>query len=105
MKDYKKILVNKIKQKSLNIGLIGIGYVGIKLVLAFSKNNNKIYCFDNDKEKIKLLKNKISPYSYISSSEIKKKIKYLNLENKISDINKCDVIIVCLPTPLKKGKT
>ncbi len=104
MKEYKKNLLNKIKKKSLNIGLIGIGYVGIKLVLAFSKNKNKVYCFDNDKEKIELLKNNTSPYSYIKSSEIKKKTKYLNLENKISNINKCDVIIVCLPTPLKKEK-
>jgi UDP-N-acetyl-D-glucosamine dehydrogenase len=104
MKEYKQNLLNKIKKKSLNIGLVGIGYVGIKLVLAFSKNQNKVYCFDNDKEKIELLKNNTSPYSYIKSSEIKKKNKYLNLENKVSNINKCDVIIVCLPTPLKKEK-
>ena len=104
MKDYKKNLITKIKKKSLNIGVVGVGYVGIKLVLAYSKNKNKVYCFDNDHEKLELLRNKKSPYSYINSLEIKKKFKHLDLENNLSNIKLCDVIIICLPTPLKNEK-
>ena len=83
MNNYQKILSNKIKRRSLNIGIIGIGYVGIKLVLAFSKGSNTIYCFDNDKNKINFLKKGKSPYSYINDKEIKKKTRFLNLENKL----------------------
>jgi UDP-N-acetyl-D-glucosamine dehydrogenase len=101
---YLKKLLNKVKKKFLNIGVIGVGYVGIKLILAFSKGNNLIYCFDNDIKKINILKKKKSPFSYINDLEIKKVYKHLNLKNKLNNISKCDAIIVCLPTPLKNGK-
>lgn len=101
---FKKELIKKIKNKSLNIGIIGIGYVGIKLVLAFSKGNNLIYCFDSDIKKIKLLRKKKSPFSYIENSEIKNACRHLNLDNNLKDISKCDVVLICLPTPLKNNK-
>ncbi len=104
MNHFVKTLNNKISKRSLKIGIIGIGYVGIKLVLAFSKGKNFIYCFDQDKDKINLLERGISPYSYIKNSEIKNKLKYLKLNNNIQDIDQCDVIIFCLPTPLKNNK-
>ena len=104
MTNFQNNLFNKIKKRCLNIGIVGIGYVGIKLVLAYSKGKNTIYCFDNNKNKIKLLKEKKSPYSYILNKEIREKSKYLNLQNKLENIKKCDVIIFCLPTPLKNQK-
>lgn len=104
MNNYQKVLSDKIKRRSLNIGIIGIGYVGIKLVLAFSKGSNIIYCFDNDENKINFLKKGKSPYSYINDKEIKKKTRFLNLENKLQNIKNCDVVIFCLPTPLKNQK-
>lgn len=104
MSIYTKTLLNKINNRSLNIGVIGVGYVGIKLVLAFAKNKNKIYCFDNDQNKIGILKKKRSPFSYIRSKEIAQKLKYIDLSNDIKNISNCDVIIICLPTPLKKNK-
>ena len=104
MNYFVKKLNQKIKKRCLKIGIIGIGYVGIKLVLAFSKNKNSIYCFDKDKNKIRLLKKAKSPYSYIKNKEIKNKLKYLKLENNIINVKNCDVVIFCLPTPLKKGK-
>ena len=58
MSIYTKTLLNKINNRSLNIGVIGVGYVGIKLVLAFAKNKKKIYCFDSDQNKIGILKKK-----------------------------------------------
>ncbi len=104
MNNFQNNLLSKIKRTCLNIGIVGIGYVGIKLVLAYSKGKNTVYCFDNDKNKIKLLRKKKSPYSYILDKEIRKKSKYFNLQNKLDNIKKCDVIIFCLPTPLKNQK-
>lgn len=104
MSIYTKTLLNKINNRSLNIAVIGVGYVGIKLVLAFAKNKNKIYCFDSDQNKLSILKKKKSPFSYIRSKEIAQKLKYIDLSNDIKNISNCDVIIICLPTPLKKNK-
>jgi len=104
MKNYHKDFIKKIKNKTINIAVIGIGYVGIKLVLAFAKKKIKVNCYDNDLNKIKLLSKGKSPYSYIPDKKIKNVIKYLNFDNDLKKLNKIDAIIFCLPTPLKKNK-
>lgn len=102
--NYYNELVKKIKSKKTKVAIIGIGYVGIKLALAFAKKKLKVYCYDQDIEKINLISKRKSPYSYISDNKIKKVIKYLNLKNNLHEISEVDVIIFCLPTPLDKNK-
>ncbi len=97
-------LLKKIKSKKYNIGVIGLGYVGLPLVNRFLKSKNiKVFGVDNDKKKINLLKNGVSPIKSIKISYFK------NFKNRISDdysiINLVDVVIICLPTPLKSNRT
>ena len=49
--NYKKILKNKIKDKTVKIGVIGLGYVGLPLALLFSKKGFFVNGFDTDKKK------------------------------------------------------
>lgn len=104
MHNFTKILENKINLKKINVAVIGIGYVGIKLALAFAKKKINVYCYDKDKSKKKILKLKKSPFSYISNLAIKNVYKYLKLKDSFNSINECDTIIFTLPTPLKNGK-
>lgn len=104
MNNFIKIIENKIILKKINIAIIGVGYVGIKLALAFAEKKINVFCYDNDKKKLKLLKSKKSPFSYIEDKEIKKNSKYLNTQNSFRSITECDIIIFCLPTPLKRGR-
>jgi len=104
MKNYYKSLINKIRNKTISVAIVGIGYVGIKLALAFANNKIKVNCYDNDLDKIRLLSKGKSPYSYIPDEKIKNIIKYLNFDNDLKKLNKVDAIIFCLPTPLKKNK-
>ena len=76
--------------------------IGLKLLLQFGKNKVNVIGFDKD-TKTKLIKENISPISYIKNLEIKK-IKILSYEADYSKLNKCDAIILCLPTPLKNKK-
>ncbi len=104
MNDYFKNLSSKIKKKQINIAIFGIGYVGIKLVLALAKQNCNVSCFDKDKNKLKIISKGKSPFSYIPDSEIKKIKKRLFFAKNYKDINKADIIIMCLPTPLTNNK-
>jgi len=104
MQNYFQELNNKIKRRKVKVSIFGIGYVGIKLVLALAKKNCSISCFDKDVEKIKKISKGISPFSYISNKEIKDVKKNLIFYNDIKNIQDADVIIMCLPTPLFKGK-
>ena len=49
-------LIEKIKSKEANIGIIGLGYVGLPIVMEFCKAGFHVTGFDIDAEKIKLLK-------------------------------------------------
>ena len=100
--EFKKKIISLISKKKARIGIIGLGYVGLPLAILFAKKGFKIFGFDNDIKKIKSLKNNRSYIERISN----KKITLLNKkENKCfsdyKNIKDCDIIIICVPTPLK----
>ena len=101
--NYYKILSSKIKNKKCTVGIVGIGYVGIKLLIQFNKNKIRTIGFDKAKKITELLKKGLSPYSYISDKAIKPVNKFSVFANNFDSITKCDVIIICLPTPIKKN--
>ncbi len=101
--NYYSYLLKKINKKTAEIGIIGLGYVGLPLALQFLKKEYKVSGFDIDKKKISLLKNCKSYIKHISSNAIKKNKKNFNITDNFREINKVDIIILCLPTPLTKG--
>ena len=70
--NFKSSLLDKINKKTAKIAIIGLGYVGLPLALQFSKKKFKVFGFDIDKHKIKLLENKKSYIKHINSNIIKK---------------------------------
>lgn len=65
-------LLNKINIKRYNIGIVGLGYVGLPLVKRFLKTGNiKIYGVDNDEKKVNLLKKGKSPIKSININYFK----------------------------------
>ncbi len=96
------ILRYKISSKKINIAIVGLGYVGLPLFKTLSKKGFKTFGIDTDKKKINSLnqKNKKNPIlNFLKKSKIKNQI-----SNDFSKIKLCDVIIICVPTPLKKNK-
>ena len=102
---HEKIL-SKIKDKNISIGIIGLGYVGLPLAERFLQKKINVYGFETDKEKIKKLKKGIS---YIQSVKSKNLVQFRTKKGKVTSdynlISKLDVVIICLPTPLKDYKT
>lgn len=95
-----KKLLAKIQNKTARIGVVGLGYVGLPLLLgANSCGYETVYGFDVDWEKIAELENNNSYISDISNQELAKR------EYKVStsyrNIEFCDVIIITVPTPVK----
>ncbi len=96
-------LIKKISAKKINVGIIGLGYVGLPLAILMAKKGVNIYGFDTNQKKIKIIQ---SQKSFIERIKVKD-IKILNKKGKVSNnflnISKCDVILVCVPTPLKNA--
>ena len=99
------LLKRKIIQKKFNLGVIGLGYVGLPIANRFINKGIKVYALEQYLEKVSKLKKGIN---YINNSSLKnfnyfKKNKN-NISNDYSILRNCDVVLVCLPTPLKNKK-
>jgi UDP-N-acetyl-D-glucosamine dehydrogenase len=98
-------LINKIKNKSANIAVIGLGYVGLPLVIEFCRAGFKVTGFDVDKEKIALLKQGKSYIKHIDASILAGKFQdSFQPTGDFSQLTKMDCIIICVPTPLNKNR-
>jgi len=99
--NYKKILSDKIYKKKLTVGVIGLGYVGLPLSILFAKNKFDIVGFDIDKKKIKQLNSGKSYIERIQNRQINLLLKNGVFVSNFEKIKDCDVILICVPTPLK----
>ena len=93
-----------VSSRRITIGVIGLGYVGLPLSILFSKKGFKVIGFDIDKKKIKKINLKKSYIDRISDKQVSIILKKGYCTYKFSNISKCDFIIICVPTPLKKNK-
>jgi len=99
-----EVLREKIKKGKANVGIIGLGYVGLPLVKLFLKNNFRVYGFDIDKKKIEKLKKGISYIEHIDFCFFREKFRQKKFKpssdfKKLKEVN---AIIICVPTPLNK---
>ncbi len=99
------ILKKKIKKKTIIVGIVGLGYVGLPLAKTFIRNHVKVYGFDTDKNKIKMLINGKSYINYLKNKDILNMRSKLEPFSSFEKIYDCDAIILCLPTPIKKNKS
>ncbi len=101
----KKSLLSKIEKNNEVVGIIGLGYVGLPLAVEFAKNNVSVIGFDVSSEKIDTLKKGLNYIDDIEEEDFKNAIsKKFNFTNDFSNLNICDAIIICVPTPLDKFK-
>jgi UDP-N-acetyl-D-glucosamine/UDP-N-acetyl-D-galactosamine dehydrogenase len=88
--------------ENIKIGIIGLGYVGLPLALAFSNQYNDIIGFDLDIKKIELLKLGIDPTKEGYDEQVKAASIHYTSDKK--DLTNCNFIIVCVPTPIDNYK-
>ncbi|WP_353684441.1 nucleotide sugar dehydrogenase [Thermodesulfovibrio sp. 3907-1M] len=95
-------LINKIKTKQAKLGIIGLGYVGLPLVIEFCRAGFQVYGFDIDEKKVNLLSQGKSYIKHIDSSTISEILPGFHPTTDFSKLSETDSIIICVPTPLNK---
>lgn len=91
---------------SHKVAVIGQGYVGLPLSLAAANAGHSVIGVDIDLKRIELLNSGISPIEDISSDQVLKmlsKKKYI-ATNSFESVIDCDVICICVPTPLGEDR-
>ena len=101
-----KILLNlnkKIKNKQLKIAVVGLGYVGFPLAIEFAKKKIKVVGIEIDADRLKSILQRKSYISDISSQELKTILAngYFKASGDFAQIAQVDVVLICVPTPLK----
>jgi UDP-N-acetyl-D-glucosamine dehydrogenase len=95
-------LIERIKTKQAKVGVIGLGYVGLPLVIEFSRAGYPVTGFDVDQEKVKILKQGKSYIKHIDSARIAQCGPSFTPTSDFSKLSDMDCIVICVPTPLNK---
>ena len=98
--------LTKLKNRTAVIGIIGLGYIGLPLVNATALAGFRAVGFDIDPDKIVRLN---AGQSYITSVPSAAIVEYRRLglfhaTTDFSELAACDVIVICVPTPLTKQR-
>ena len=99
----KKQLLEKIKSRDAIVGIVGLGYVGLPLMLRFCEVGFKVLGFDIDKAKVATLNAGKSYIEHIAAERIAGARKTgFEATADFSRAAEADALILCVPTPLNK---
>ena len=96
----------RLEQRELQVGIIGLGYVGLPLALLFSAERFRVVGFDIDASKVEKL-NAGQSYIYrIEPEHIQAAQKSgLRATSDFAEIAGVDAVLICVPTPLSEHRT
>jgi UDP-N-acetyl-D-glucosamine dehydrogenase len=98
-------LIASLDQKTATIGIIGLGYVGLPLMLRYCEVGYNVIGFDVDKSKVDALHNGRSYIEHIRSESLARFVgRSLDPTTDLSRVSEVDALILCVPTPLSKHR-
>lgn len=97
-------LLERIAAKDIVVGIIGMGYVGLPLAVAFGGAGIKVLGFDLDPAKAKKLNAGQSYIKHITSERVAglRKQKLIEATADMKRLDEPDALLICVPTPLTK---
>lgn len=99
----KQVLLDKIVSKNAVIGIVGLGYVGLPLMLRFAEVGYRVLGFDIDRSKVDLLNAGKSYIEHIAADKIASaRNQGFEATTDFSRAGEADTLILCVPTPLSK---
>jgi UDP-N-acetyl-D-glucosamine dehydrogenase len=96
-------LIDKLNSKTAKVGIVGLGYVGLPLMLRYCEVGYKVIGFDIDPTKVDSLKAGRSYIEHISAESISSATgRGFEPTTDFSRASEVDALILCVPTPLNK---
>jgi UDP-N-acetyl-D-glucosamine dehydrogenase len=97
-------LREKIELRKAQIALIGLGYVGLPMGLEFARAGFQVTGIDIDENKVDRLNNGESYILDVKNDAISQLARRFHASSSYENLTRADVIIICVPTPLRKTK-
>lgn len=102
----KDTLLAKIANRELKLGVVGIGYVGLPLAVAFAQKGFTVTGIDTSPRKVEALNQAHSYVQDVPAEALQPLVAggLLSASSDYADLRDVDAIIICVPTPLRKTK-
>src|SRR5262249_22802995 len=104
MENIQSTLQSKIANHSANVGVIGLGYVGLPMCIEFAKAGYNVTGIDKDANRIAQLKENRSYILDVDQTTLRSVSGKLHPTTDFQALSSVDVAIICVPTPLRKTK-
>ena len=101
--EIKQSAIGKFRDKTATIGIVGLGYVGLPLMLRYAETGFKVLGFDIDAEKVNKLNKGETYIEHITADKIAAAhAAGFEATTDFSRIGEVEAVILCVPTPLNK---
>jgi UDP-N-acetyl-D-glucosamine dehydrogenase len=98
-------MMDRIKERTARVGIIGLGYVGLPLSRAFADKGIAVLGFDTDAAKVAKLRRGLSYIGHISAEVIREmRRRRFEATDNFDRLDEPDAIIICVPTPLTETR-
>jgi UDP-N-acetyl-D-glucosamine dehydrogenase len=88
----------------MTVGIMGLGYVGLPLAVAFAEEGHQVVALDIDPRKIEAIKGGESYVEDISSERLQAASERIEATTRAAHLSRCDAVLVCVPTPLTANR-
>jgi UDP-N-acetyl-D-glucosamine dehydrogenase len=88
----------------VSIGVIGLGYVGLPLVVAFAEAGEQVVAVDLDPRKVSAIRAGSSYVEDIPSERLKAALPMITATSRYQPLARTDAVIICVPTPLTPNR-
>src|SRR5205809_6988393 len=99
-------LLEKIKDHTAVVGVIGLGYVGLPLAVLQAKTGYRVYGVDEAVGKIKRINRGENYILDVEDDELRQVVSEgrLSATTDFSVLRECDIVLICVPKPLTRDK-
>src|SRR5215207_2339440 len=100
----KETLIKDLKTKKAQIGILGLGYVGLPLAVVFAEAGFHVTGIDPDARKVDCLHQGVSYIPDVKTETVEKLVKsgHLTATTDFSVLKEMDAVSICVPTPLRQ---
>jgi UDP-N-acetyl-D-glucosamine dehydrogenase len=88
----------------MRVGIMGLGYVGLPLAVAFAEQGDDVVGVDIDARKVEMLNSGRSYIEDIGSARLQAVAPRMEATTRSSNLSRCDAVLVCVTTPLTPNR-
>jgi UDP-N-acetyl-D-glucosamine dehydrogenase len=86
------------------VGVVGLGYVGLPLAVAFAREGCEVIAVDVDARKIQAIAAGESYIEDVPSQELRDLGELIHASTRYARLERADAVLICVPTPLTRNR-